>query len=108
MHFMRNTKSKKGTMAFKIDLEKAYDRIDWRFLEASLVRFGFSKATINLIMACVTSSSLAILWNENRLPNFNPKKGLRQGDPISPYLFVLCMKILACFISHRVSKARGF
>ncbi|XP_072064306.1 uncharacterized protein [Arachis hypogaea] len=39
MHFMRNTKSRKGTMAFKIDLEKAYDRVDWRFLEATLVRF---------------------------------------------------------------------
>ncbi|XP_072084637.1 uncharacterized protein [Arachis hypogaea] len=104
MHFMRNTKSRKGTMAFKIDLEKAYDRVDWRFLEATLVRFGFPKATINLILNCVTSSSLAVLWNGNRLQNFNPKRGLRQGDPMSPYLFVLCMEMLACFISHRVSQ----
>ncbi|XP_072071679.1 uncharacterized protein [Arachis hypogaea] len=104
MHFMRNTKSRKGTMAFKIDLEKAYDRVDWRFLEATLVRFGFPKATINLILNCVTSSSLAVLWNGNRLQNFNPKRGLRQGDPMSSYLFVLCMEMLACFISHRVSQ----
>ncbi|XP_016199953.1 uncharacterized protein LOC107640962 [Arachis ipaensis] len=104
MHFMRNTKSRKGTMAFKIDLEKAYDRVDWRFLEASLVRFGFPKATINLILNCVTSSSLSVLWNRNRLQNFNPKRGLRQGDPMSPYLFVLCMEMLACFIFHRVSQ----
>ncbi|XP_052114154.1 uncharacterized protein LOC127745460 [Arachis duranensis] len=104
MHFMRNTKSRKGTMAFKIDLEKAYDRLDWHFLEATLVRFGFLKATINLILNCVTSSSLAVLWNGNRLQNFNPKRGLRQGDPMSPYLFILCMEMLACFISHRVSQ----
>ncbi|XP_057739711.1 uncharacterized protein LOC130956727 [Arachis stenosperma] len=102
MHFMRNTKSQKGTMAFKIDLEKAYNRVGWHFLEATLVRFGFSKATINLILNCVTSSSLAVLWNRNRLQNFNPKRGLRQGYPMSPYLFVLCMEMLACFISHRV------
>ncbi|XP_025647216.1 uncharacterized protein [Arachis hypogaea] len=104
MHFMRNIKSRKGTIAFKIDLEKAYDRVDWRFLEATLVRCEFSKATINLILNCVTSSSLAVLWNGNRLQNFNPKRGLRQGDPMSPYLFVLCMEILACFISHKVSQ----
>nr|XP_029148269.1 uncharacterized protein LOC112742262 [Arachis hypogaea] len=107
MHFMRNTKSRKGTMAFKIDLEKAYDRVDWRFLEATLVRFGFPKATINLILNCVTSSSLAVLWNGNRLQNFNPKRGLRQGDPMSSYLFVLCMEMLACFISHRVSQGQA-
>ncbi|XP_072074409.1 uncharacterized protein [Arachis hypogaea] len=77
MHFMRNTKSRKGTMVFKIDLEKAYDKVDWHFLEATLVRFGFPKATINLILNCVTSSSLAVLWNGNRLQNFNPKRGLR-------------------------------
>ena len=79
MHFMRNTKSRKGTMAFKIDLEKAYDRVDWRFLEATLVRFGFPKATINLILNCVTSSSLAVLWNGNRLQNFNPKNMKKGG-----------------------------
>nr|XP_025692546.1 uncharacterized protein LOC112794781 [Arachis hypogaea] len=104
MHFMRKTKSKKGSMAFKIDLEKAYDRVDWRFLETSLIKFGFPVATINLIMACVTSSSLSILWNGNRLQSFKPIRGLRQGDPMSPYLFVLCMENLSCLISHKVSQ----
>ncbi|XP_072071995.1 uncharacterized protein [Arachis hypogaea] len=104
MNFMRNTESRKGTLTFNIDLEKAYDKVDWRFLEASLVRFGFPSATINLIMACVMSSSLAILWNGDRLQNFNSNRGLRQGNLIFSYLFVLCMEALACFITHRISQ----
>ncbi|XP_057740033.1 uncharacterized protein LOC130957180 [Arachis stenosperma] len=67
MSFMKNTTYRKGTMIFKIDLEKAYDRVDWRFLEAILVWFGFPRATIHLIMACVTSSSLSVLWNDEKL-----------------------------------------
>ncbi|XP_057747767.1 uncharacterized protein LOC130966964 [Arachis stenosperma] len=102
LNFMKHTKSKKGTLAFKIDLEKAYDRVDWRFLESTLIAFGFSIITVNLIMNCVRASSLSIMWNENRLDSFAPRRGLRQGDPMSPYLFVFCMERLACYISHKV------
>ncbi|XP_020999538.1 uncharacterized protein LOC110281546 [Arachis duranensis] len=102
LYFMKKTKSKKGTLAFKIDLEKAYNRVDWRFLAHTLKSFDFPIPTINLIMNCVTASSLSILWNGNRLNGFTPSRGLRQGDPMSPYLFVLCMERLACFISHHV------
>ncbi|XP_072077874.1 uncharacterized protein [Arachis hypogaea] len=50
------------------------------------------------------ASNLSILWNGNRLDSFQPRRGLRQGDPISPYLFVLCMERLACFISKQVDE----
>ncbi|XP_015957322.1 uncharacterized protein LOC107481560 [Arachis duranensis] len=53
-------------------------------------------------MTCVRASSLSIMWNGNRLDSFAPRRGLRQGDPMSPYLFVLCMERLACYISHKV------
>ncbi|XP_057733875.1 uncharacterized protein LOC130949067 [Arachis stenosperma] len=102
LHFMKKTKSKKGTLAFKIDLEKAYDRVDQRFLAHTLKSFGFPIPTLNSIMNCVTASSLSIFWNGSRLNGFTPSRGLRQGDPLSAYLFVLCMERLACFISHQV------
>ncbi|XP_025653400.1 uncharacterized protein [Arachis hypogaea] len=78
LHFMKKTKSKKGTLAFKIDLEKAYDRVDWGFLKQTLVSFDFPPPTVNLIMRCVTASSPSILWNGDRLNSFTPSRGLRK------------------------------
>lgn len=103
IHYMHHSKSVKGTMAFKIDLEKAYDRVSWEFLEHTLKRFAFPENTIALIRWCVKSSSLAILWNGEKLEHFKPTRGLRQGDPLSLYLFVLCMEMLALNIQHKVN-----
>lgn len=101
---MKKSKRKKGDVAYKIDLEKAYDHVDWDFLRGTLIDFGFPSTTINLIMSCVSSSSLSIVWNGKRLPSFSPTRGLRQGDPLSPYLFVLCMEKLSLAIQSEVTK----
>ncbi|KAL4395796.1 hypothetical protein AHAS_Ahas01G0027700 [Arachis hypogaea] len=106
LHFMKKTKSKKGVLAFKIDLEKAYDRVSWEFLEQSLLMFGFPGTIVSLIMKCVKSSSLSLMWNGNRLDGFQPKRGLRLGDPMSPYLFVICMERLSCLIARKVEVGR--
>ncbi|KAG8378977.1 hypothetical protein BUALT_Bualt07G0040500 [Buddleja alternifolia] len=89
-------------MVIKIDLEKAYDKVRWDFLEQTLDAFNFPRQLINLIMHCVTSSSPQILWNGMALPPLKPKCGLRQGDPLSPYLFVLCMERLSHIIEAAV------
>ncbi|XP_057449118.1 uncharacterized protein LOC130740498 [Lotus japonicus] len=102
IHHMHKSKAKKGTLAFKIDLEKAYDSVSWAFLEETLVLYGFPSMIVRLIMSCVSSSHISIMWNGSRLPKFKPDRGLRQGDPLSPYLFVLCMERLSVLIHNLV------
>ncbi|KAK2378521.1 hypothetical protein QL285_066416 [Trifolium repens] len=102
IHSMHKSKKKKGDVAYKIDLEKAYDNVNWSYLKNCLLDFGFPAITIKLIMHCVTSSSLSLIWNGKRQPNFSPTRGLRQGDPLSPYLFVICMEKLSLAISESV------
>jgi len=99
VHYMRRSKKKKGDVAFKLDLEKAFDNVNWDFLNSCLHDFGFPDITIKLIMHCVSSSSFSILWNGNTMPPFKPSHGLRQGDPLSPYLFILCMEKLSIAIN---------
>ena len=77
IHYMNKTKVKKGFLAFKIDLEKAYDRVNWDFLEMTLIDFGFPRLTVDLIMSCVRTTQLSILWNGSRLETFSPTRGLR-------------------------------
>lgn len=89
---MHRTKQKKGLVAFKIDLEKVYDRVDWDFLEKMLNDFGLPGLTISLIVSCVWSSSLSLLWNGDKFDGFSAITGPRQEDPLSPYLFVLVME----------------
>lgn len=103
IHYMHTSKAKNGSIAFKIDLEKAYDRVNWDFLELTFRDFGFPLRTVALIMWCVRSTKFFyFIWNGSKLESFQPSKGLRQGDPISTYLFVLCVEKLAPSIQHKV------
>jgi len=79
-------------MLLKLDLEKAYDRIRWDFLEDKLIAAGLSENWVRWIMKCVEGPSMRLLWNGERTDAFEPLRGLRQGDPLSQYLFVLCLE----------------
>lgn len=89
-------------MAIKIDFEKAYDRLNWNFLHETLIGIGLHSWFVEVIMACVSTSEMRILWNGEMIDPFNPSRGVRQGDSLSPYLFVLCMERLSCLINSVV------
>lgn len=74
--------------AYKLDLAKAYDRMDWSYLEQVLLKLGFHKKWVQWIMTCVTIVDYLICFNGALLDTFQPTRGLCQGDPLSPYLFL--------------------
>jgi hypothetical protein len=94
--------SKVGFMGIKLDMSKAYDRVEWKFLEAIMRKLGFEDRWINLVMSCVRSVSYSVVINGNPVGHVRPTRGIRQGDPISPYLFLLCAEALSALLSKTV------
>ena len=88
-------------MVFNIDIEKAYDNISWDFLKQTLEDVNFDHILIELIMCCVTTVSTVVIWDGEPLEEFTPSRGLRQGDPLSPFLFVLCLKRLSNMLTFK-------
>ncbi|KAL5551046.1 hypothetical protein UlMin_001222 [Ulmus minor] len=98
---MKRKKGAQGWMGLKIDLQKIYDRLSWRFLETVLRAFEFHPRWIHWIMTCCTTVRMTLILNGSPFNLFKPKRSLRQGDPISPYLFILCMEVLSRLINRK-------
>ncbi|GJV55342.1 putative reverse transcriptase domain, reverse transcriptase zinc-binding domain protein [Tanacetum coccineum] len=88
--------------------QKAYDTVDWDFLKKILAGFGFHTRMIGWIMECVTTTSFSISINGSLHGFFKGKRGLRQGDPLSPYLFTLIMEVLTLMLQRGVQNASSF
>ncbi|GAU41426.1 hypothetical protein TSUD_26060 [Trifolium subterraneum] len=114
-HYFQHTTRKTGLVGIKTDMAKAYNRIEWQFLKATLESMNFPQNMINTIIQCVSTVTFSILINGKPSRTFQPQRGIRQGDPLSPYLFILCADVLSAFITkaqtnhliHGVKIAQG-
>lgn len=102
-HFIqKNKQPQKVACAYKLDLSKAYDRVDWCFLEQSMVKLGFSHCWVSWFMNYITTVRYSVKFNGTLLSTFAPTRSLWQGDPLSPFLFLFVADGLSLLLDEKV------
>ena len=103
LHCLQNHKSTKGGfMTLKLDVSKAYDHVEWAFLEKIMRKLGFNEKWIILMMLCVSTVSYSILINGTPNGYIRPTRSIRHGDPIYPFLFLICLEGLHGLLTQSV------
>ena len=107
LHAMHSRRSgKRGYMALKLDVSKAYDRVEWSFLKGIMSKLDLPECWIDRVMSCVTSTSFSVRINGKAYGNILPSRGLCQGDPLSPYLFLLCAEGFSSMLARAQEEGR--
>ena len=101
---LKSRRDRNGYVAIKSDLEKAYNRLEWSFIQETLEFFQLPPTFITFIMNMISSTRFHILWNGTPLPKVVPSMGVRQGDPLSAYLFILCLELLSIKLEEAKAK----
>uniref|UniRef100_A0A803QPF5 Reverse transcriptase domain-containing protein n=1 Tax=Cannabis sativa TaxID=3483 RepID=A0A803QPF5_CANSA len=101
MHYLkRKSRGKEGFMTLSLDFSEAYDRVEWQFLKDMMCKMSFSHHWINLILSCVSSVRYKVLSSGREMGPIIPTRGIRQGDPLSSYPFLICAEGFSALIKQ--------
>ncbi|XP_074378200.1 uncharacterized protein LOC141719725 [Apium graveolens] len=111
----RRTQGKNGVAGLKIDISKAYDELEWSYIKNIMRRYEINEIWVNRIMSFIQSVSYSFLHNGSEFGCVIPQRGLCQGDPISPYIYIMCAEGISAIVHrneeagllHGVAIARG-
>ena len=105
-HIGKRRKAKSGEMALKLDMSKAYDWVEWECLKQIMLKLGFHGHWVQIVIRCVSSVSYAVKINGKPYREIRPSRRLQQGDPLSPYLFIICAEGPSTLIHSSVQRQR--